>query len=115
MGQIADAHHAEQFQVAHIHIDVVGDVGGQALDFDFAEHLVQDASGSLDSHRNAHQLDTDADLESFVHGDPLEVDVDQLVLDRLPLPVHDHGFHRRLVPQVDVENRVMPGLGEQDF
>ena len=60
VGQIADAQHAVHLQVADIHIDVAGNVGGQALDFDFAQHLVENAAGGLDAHRNAQQLDAHA-------------------------------------------------------
>ena len=49
--QVADAEHAVQSEVGDIDVDVVGDVGGQALDFDFAENLVEDAAAGLDAER----------------------------------------------------------------
>ena len=41
--------------------------------------------------------------------------MDQQILDWLPLRVDNHRLHRRLVAQVDIENRVMAGLGEEDL
>ena len=43
---------------------------------------------------NADELDANADLEQLVERDALQVDVDQLILDGLPLPVDDHGLGR---------------------
>ena len=60
VGQTADAHHLVHSQFAHIHIDVAGNVRRQALDFHFAQHLVQDAALGLDADRNAQQLDAHA-------------------------------------------------------
>ena len=60
VGQAADAQHLVHPQLAHIHIDVAGNVRGQALDFDFAQHLVQNAALRLDADRNAQQLDAHA-------------------------------------------------------
>ncbi len=52
---------------------------------------------------------------SLVHGDALQVDVDEAILDRLVLPVDDHhlGFDGG-AGDFQVEDRVMTRLGVQD-
>ena len=87
---------------------------GQALDFDLAQYLVENAAGGLDAHRNPQQLDAHADAQGLVQGDALHVDVDQLVVDRLALPVDDHGLGRGLAGDFDIEDRVVAGLGEKN-
>ena len=54
------------------------------------------------------------DAQNLVERDALQVDVDQLVLDRLALPVDDHGFGRGLAGNFDIENCVVAGLREED-
>ena len=113
-GRSAHAHHLVHCQFAHIHIDVAGNVRGQALDFHFAQHLVQNAALGLDADRNAQQLDAYAHVQNLIERNALQVDVDQLVLDRLALPVHDHGFGRGLPGNFHIENRVVAALGIKD-
>jgi hypothetical protein len=102
------------FKTADVDIDVAGNVARQALDFDFAQHLVQDAAGSFYAHRNAQQLHAHFDAEGLVQCNALQVDVDQLVFDRLALPIDDHGLGRGLACDFYVKNRVVAGLGKQN-
>ena len=67
-------------------------VARQALDFHFAQHLLQNAALLLHAGGFALQHDGHADRQLLVHGDALQVDVQQRALDGLVLPVHDHGL-----------------------
>jgi hypothetical protein len=87
---------------------------GKALDFDFAQDLVEHAAFVLDADGHADQLDRNAGLHGLVHGDALEVDVQQRIADGLILPVDDHDLGQALACDVDVEDRVVAGLGVQD-
>ena len=40
--------------------------------------------------------------------------MNQLVLDRLALPIHDHGLGRGLAGDFNVKDRVVAGLGEKN-
>src|ERR1035437_3665140 len=53
------------------------------------------------------------DRQFLVHGDALQIHVQQGSLDRFELPVHDHGLHAIAVER-QVENRVVPALRFQD-
>ena len=53
-------------------------------------------------------------VQLLVHGDALQVDVQQLALDRLILPVHDHGLGAFAAIDREIENRVVSGLGMQN-
>ena len=64
----------------------------------------------LDAHRNTQQLHAHLDAKRLVQGNALQVDVDQLILDGFALPVDDHGLGCGLAGNLDVKNRVMPGL-----
>src|ERR1035437_1809786 len=114
MRKIADADHVKQVHVADIDIDVAGDVDGEALDFDLAQHQIEDAASSLDAHRHTEGLDSNADAQSLVEGNPLQVDVNQLVLDGLALPVDDHGLGRGLAANLHVEDCVVSSLGKEN-
>ncbi len=56
------------------------------------------------------QLDAHLHAQRLIQGNALQVDVDQLILDRLALPVDDHGLGRGLAGDLNVKNRVVPGL-----
>ena len=112
--QIADTENAVHGEFAHIDVNVIGNVGGKALDFDFAENLIENAALGLDANRHAQQLDADTDAQGLVERDALHVDVDQLVLDGLALPVDDHGLGRGRAGDLDIEDGVVAGLGEEN-
>jgi hypothetical protein len=101
-----------QIQMADIHIEVAGNVGWQALDIHLANDLFQD-SAALDTFRNSQQLDTHLYVQNLVHGDALQIDVNQTVVDRLTLPIDDHGLGRLLAGDFDIEDCVVAGLGEK--
>ncbi len=44
MRQIGDAQHLAESQVADVDLDVAGNVARQAFEFDFAQHLFQNAA-----------------------------------------------------------------------
>ncbi len=111
--QVGDANHLAEHQLAHIRVDVAGNVGRQALDFHFAQQLLQDAALHLHPGRFALQQDGHADPQHLVHGDALQINVQQRALDGLVLPVDDHHLGG-LAVEAEIENRVVPGLRVQD-
>src|SRR6185437_7640104 len=112
--QIAHAQHAMQMQFRYIHVDVTGNVGGQALDFDFALHLVENAAFGFDAHWRTEELDADAYAQRLIQRNALHVNVDQLVLDGLALPIDDHGLGGGLAGYFHVKNGVVAFFGKED-
>ena len=53
------------------------------------------------------------DLQLLVHGDTLQIDMQQRSLDGLVLPVHDHCLGAFAV-QIEIENCVVAGLGVEN-
>ncbi len=100
--------------MADVHRDAGGDVRREALDLHLAQDLVEDAAGVLDAQRNSQQLHTHADAQSLVQSNALQVDVNQVVIERLALPVDDHRLGRALAGDFNVEDRVVAGLGEEN-
>ena len=96
--QVGDVNHAVQLKSRNIDIEVARNIARQALDLDLAHHVLEDAALRLHADRHADQLNRHRDAHRLVHRNPLQVDVQQLALDRLMLPVDDHGLHRARAP-----------------
>ena len=109
-GQVRNAQHFAEYQFADVRFDGARNVAGQALDFHFAQDLLQDAALLLHSGGLALEHDGHADRELLVHGDALQVDVQQMALDGLILPVHDHGLGAFAAFDREIENGVVAGL-----
>src|ERR1700733_11566702 len=116
MRQIGNAQHIAKREVRDIDDDVAGNIAWQALDFDFAQHLVENAALGLDADRNAGELDRHFDANGLVEGNALEINVNQVALDRLVLPVNDHslGLGCRSI-DLEVEDGVVAGVRVQDL
>ena len=83
-----DVAHADalvQHQLADVDLDVLGNVGRQALDLDLAADELEDAALLLDALRLALDDHRNRDLQHAVHRDAVEVGVQQLVRDRIEL------------------------------
>ena len=88
---VAHAHALVQHQLADVDLDVLRNVGRQALDLDLAADELEDAALLLDALRLALDDDRNGDLEHAVHRDAVEVGVQQLVRDRIELVLlHEH-------------------------
>ncbi len=114
MGQIAYPQNREHLQVAHIHVDVPGNVGRETLNLHLAHHLVQDAAGGLYANRHAQQLYAHLHAQNLIQRNPLHIDVNQPVVDRFPLPVHNHRLGRTGSTNFHVEDRVVARIGEKN-
>jgi hypothetical protein len=114
VGQIADADGLINREAGNIDIDVAGDLAGQALDFDFAHDLIEDAAVVLDAYGDTDHANWNADLHRLIESDALEVDVQQAVADGLVLPVDDHDLGNAFAGNVHVKQRVVARLGVQD-
>ena len=90
------------------------DVAGEALDLDLVQNVQQDAAGVPDARGDADELYGDGDPHLLVHGDALEVDVQQVALDGLVLPVDDHGLAGGAAFDGEIEDGVVAGVGVKD-
>src|SRR5690242_4833533 len=106
--QVGDTQHFAEHQLSNISFDGTGNVFRQALQFDLARHLLQNSALLLDAGGLALKHDGYAHLQLLVHGDALQVHVQQGALDGLMLPVHDHGASAFAV-EGQIENGVVPG------
>ena len=114
MRQIGNTQHFAEYQFADVRFDRARDVARQALDFHFAQNLLQNAALLLHAGSLALEHDRHTDLQLLVHSDALQVDVQQMALDGLILPVHDHGLGALAAFEVQIENGVVAGLGMQN-
>jgi len=80
VGQAAYADHLVHAQLAHIHIDVTG-MSASALDLNLAQHLIENAALAFTPIGMPSNL-TRTDAQNLVERDALQVDVNQLVLNR---------------------------------
>ena len=102
-----------QRELAHIHVDVLGDVRRQALHLDVARHEVEQAALLLDARRLALHDDGHGDDDRLVHRELVEVRVQELMCDRIELVFAHH--HARLAAlELQVDQRVRARLGVQD-
>ena len=76
---VAHANALAHHQLRHVDVDVLGDVGRQALDLDLAAHELEDATLLLDALRLAPHVERDRHLDGTVHRDAIEVGVEHLV------------------------------------
>src|SRR5258708_15652887 len=89
-------------------------VSGQALDFDFAQHLLKNSAFGLHTKRHALKNNRYVDPQRPVHGYTLEVDVQQMAFDRFILPVHNHYLGSFAAMQCEIENGVVAAVGSQN-
>ena len=66
----------------------------QALDRQAVDRLDQDAAGG-DAGCGAAELDLDVERDRLVGGDAIEIDVEDIVPERVPLDVAEQGLLRR--------------------
>jgi hypothetical protein len=76
-----------ELQGAHVEIDAVRNVRGQAAHAHVAEDVLHDAAADLHAGGFALDVDRHVDVEFFRHGNALEVDVDDLVGEDVALKV----------------------------
>ena len=98
-----------------IDVQVARDIAREALDLDLAQNMLEDAALVLHARRNTDQLDRHRHAHHLVHRNPLQVDVQQLALDRLMLPVDDHRLGNGRAFDVQVEDGVVTGVGVQNL
>jgi hypothetical protein len=89
-------------------------VVGEALDLDFSHDLLEDATLGLDADGDVDEGNGDGDTHHLVHGDALHVDVEELALDGLVLPVNDHGLAALAAGDLEIEDGVVAGFGVED-
>src|ERR1700733_9864707 len=111
--QVGYAQHFAESEFADVDIDVAWDVAGQALDFNFAQNVFEDATFGFYADGHALQNNGNADAKGLIHGDALEVDVQQVAFDGLVLPVDDHGFGA-LAIEGEIENAVVTAIGAEN-
>jgi hypothetical protein len=107
--KISNTQDHAKHQFRNVQLDCVRNVARQTFDFNLTCNLLENSSLLFHPGRLADQFDRDIDLELLVHGNTLDVDMQQRPFDRLVLPVHDHGLGA-LAVNGQVENRVMAGF-----
>ena len=111
--QIGRAKLLADHQSAHIHLELVRNLAGQAFDFDFAGHHFEDATLHLDALRLAESVDRHLDAHAHVHSDSQHIHVQQRALRRVHLPVFQDGLVFAAV-QLDGKDGVVAGFGAQN-
>jgi hypothetical protein len=125
-------HGCRDLEPGHVHDDRLGDVRRQRLDVELVRHVLEHAA-LLDARRllGALEVDVDLGLDLLVEADLEQVDVEQLVADRMLLLVlDDHGAglpadlevdqggavdqHLAERPPVDLEGRAVAVLAAVD-
>src|SRR4029077_1274208 len=87
--QVLDGEDVVDVQVGDVGFEVLRNAAGQAGDPHFAEHHLENALRVLDPDRLAHVVDGHRDLDGAVHRHFLQVDVDEVLRDRIELHVPD--------------------------
>src|ERR1700679_2816801 len=113
--KIGDVDRAMKLEIADIDIDVARNIARQALDLDLVHHLAQNAARALHAYGNASQLHRHRDTHGLVHRNTLQIDVQQLALDGLVLPVDDHGLGNARTLDRQIEDRVVTGIRVQNL
>ena len=100
----------------NVHIEHFRNVIRQALDFDFAGDDLVNTALKFDALRIAQCDDGHLDSEMrFPKIDPLQVDVQQVVLDWVILPIDNH--HRDTIfffRDIQIEDGIVTGFAVQD-
>ena len=68
--------------------------------------LIKNAALLLYARRFTRKMNRHAHADLLVHGDALQIDVQQLALEGLVVPIHDHGFGF-LLAKIEIENGVV--------
>ncbi len=89
-------------------------IARQALHFHFAQYLFENSALLLHAFGFALEQDGHVNLQHAVHGDALQVNVEQVAFDGLILPIHDHGLGALAAVEGKIENGVMAALGVQN-
>src|ERR1700722_18582687 len=111
--QIGHADGTVQPETAHIQVNMAGDIARQALDLHLAQYLVENAALHFDANRNSLQQYGHLHPHRLVHSDTLQVDVHQLALDGLVLPIDDHGLGAAGA-DFQIKNRVVARIRMQN-
>src|SRR5579862_7660312 len=106
--------HLAEDQFAYIRLDECGNIAWQALDFDFAKNLLENAALLLYAGSLALEDDRNIDGNLHVHGDALKVYVKQRPFNRLVLPVNDHCLGALATVESQIKNGVVASLRMQN-
>ena len=94
-----------EHQLAHIDVDVFGNVGRQALHLDFPRDEVEQTTLLLDTRSLALHEDRHRDHDLLVHRELIEVSMQQLMRDRVELVVANHDTRLATI-ELQVDQRV---------
>src|SRR5581483_6635158 len=112
--KVGDVQRLVHLEVRDVRVDVRRNVSGQALDLDLVQSVKQDAARVLDARGGADELHGNGDAHLLVHRDALEVNVQQVALDGLVLPVDDHRLAGGAALDREIEDGVVAGIGVED-
>ena len=92
IAQIAHVERLADDQQGDVELDPVGNVFGEHLDLDFAGDLVEHAAGVAHAVRGAHEVHRNLEPDLLVRVDFVEIDVDDVGADRVPLNLANQGL-----------------------
>jgi hypothetical protein len=101
--QVGDVQRFADVQLADIQRDFLGDMGRQTGDGDVALNMLDDAAEGFHAEREAHEIDRDSHRDRFIHGDTVEIDMNQVAGDRVLLQLADDDLARGAALTLDVE------------
>src|SRR5215471_8865652 len=101
-------------ELGDLDAELLGNRVRKTLDFDFARHDFVQSALDLYAFWFARRQDRNTDAERLVRVDPLQIDMEQRVLHRVGLPIHDHDRRGLAAVYRKIENRVVPGLAVED-
>src|SRR5205823_6470358 len=108
--QVRNVNKTVQLHVRDIDVQVARNIARQTLDLNLTQHVLEDTALRLHADGNTDQLNRHRHAHRLIHRDSLQVDVQQLALDRLMLPVDDHRLYRARTLDIQVEDRVVTGV-----
>src|SRR5438270_11722765 len=110
----ARANALPDLELAHIERELLRDIIRKALDLDFTRYNLEQAALQLHALRIALGDDGNLDMDSSGEIDSFQIDMEQIVLDWIVLPVDDHHRQRFVLRQGQVKNRIVASLAVQD-
>ena len=114
-GEVADADTLVQHQLADVDLDVLRNVGREALDLDLAANELEETALLLHALGLAFDDDRDGHPKDAVHDHAVEIRVQHVVRNRVELVFLDQDAGVARARQLQRDERVGPRVGVKDF
>src|SRR5258706_5519698 len=101
--EIAHVERVADREVAHVDLELRGDVGRETLHLHLAEQMLEDAAAVLDAGRHADQHDPDLYRDALRQRDMLQIQVQDDAGHRIALDLADQRLHVLGAPALELE------------